>query len=313
MNARAPRHLSLAGRAIHDDLVAAPPPASDAASNASIHELARAWLADNDGIGLSIGIYDEGQRRFYNFGTTQLDGNILPTKDTIYEIGSIAKTMTGQLLARAVVEGRAALDDDVAKYLDEPYPNLENGGERVRLMHLANMTSQLVDNIPDITQVRPVRGEPLAVTRMGVFERLHARQNSCASCTCGAAARRRASDPAHSNVASMLLGVVLEKIYGEPFDSHPDARDRKAAAHGEWHRAARKTIRAGLHGGQRGAAAVRRADEYASGSLRYSAEDLLRYASWQMVERDASVKLAHQPTWITPDSASRSRSTGSCG
>ena len=35
--------------------------------------------------------------------------------------------------------------------------------------------------------------------------------------------------------------------------------------------------------------------------MRYSTEDLLRYASWQMVERDASVKLAHQPTWLTPD------------
>ena len=40
---------------------------------------------------------------------------------------------------------------------------------------------------------------------------------------------------------------------------------------------------------------------YAAGSLHYSAEDLLRFASWQLVERDASVKLAHQPTWFTLD------------
>jgi CubicO group peptidase (beta-lactamase class C family) len=38
-----------------------------------------------------------------------------------------------------------------------------------------------------------------------------------------------------------------------------------------------------------------------SASLRYSAADLLRYAAWQMAERDASVKLAHRPTWYTPD------------
>ena len=41
--------------------------------------------------------------------------------------------------------------------------------------------------------------------------------------------------------------------------------------------------------------------QYASASLRYSTDDLLKYAAWQMVERDASVKLAHQPTWSTPD------------
>jgi hypothetical protein len=35
--------------------------------------------------------------------------------------------------------------------------------------------------------------------------------------------------------------------------------------------------------------------------LRYSTEDLLSYAAWQLAERDASVKLAHQPAWMTPD------------
>src|SRR5262245_59366160 len=85
--------------------------AGNAPSEAAIDALARAWLAGNDGVGLSIGLYDNGQRRFYNYGTTQLDGNAVPTKDTIYDIGSVGKTMTGQLLARAIVEGRATLED----------------------------------------------------------------------------------------------------------------------------------------------------------------------------------------------------------
>ena len=84
---------------------AAPNPA-----DASIRELARKWLVFNDGVGLSIGIYANGQRQFYNFGTTRLDGNKVPTENTVYEIGAIAKTMTGQLLARAIIEGRAALN-----------------------------------------------------------------------------------------------------------------------------------------------------------------------------------------------------------
>jgi hypothetical protein len=40
---------------------------------------------------------------------------------------------------------------------------------------------------------------------------------------------------------------------------------------------------------------------YASSSLRYSTDDLLKFATWQLVERDASVKLAHQPSWTTAD------------
>ena len=147
-----------------------------------------------------------------------LDGNKAPTKDTIYEIGSIAKTMTGQLMARAIVEGRATINDEVSKYLDEPYPNLENGGEKVRLLHLANMTSQLADNIPDLTQVRAVPGESLAVTRLRVIGK-YTRAEFLRQLHMVKPQRPPGSEPAYSNVASMLLGVVLEKLYGEPFDT----------------------------------------------------------------------------------------------
>src|SRR3954469_24712894 len=134
--------------------------------DATVKQLGDTWLADNNGIGLTIGVYDDGQKHFYNFGATRLDGNRVPTKDTVYEIGSVAKTFAGQLLARAVIEGRAALDDDVAKYLDGNYANLTRDGNPIRLVHLANLTSQLVDNIPDMTQVRAVPGVPLSTTRM---------------------------------------------------------------------------------------------------------------------------------------------------
>src|SRR6187402_1227208 len=121
--------------------LAAPPAAADAAPfDDAVRELARAWLVDYAGVGLSIGIYENGKRHFYNFGTVQIDGNRIPAKDTVYEIGTLTKVFSGQLLARAVVEGRASLNDEVAKYLDEPYTNLENTGAKIRLVHLADMT-----------------------------------------------------------------------------------------------------------------------------------------------------------------------------
>src|SRR5262252_8727403 len=39
----------------------------------AVRDFGRQWLKDNGGVGLSIGIYDGGQRRFYNFGSTQLE------------------------------------------------------------------------------------------------------------------------------------------------------------------------------------------------------------------------------------------------
>src|SRR4030095_2843329 len=59
--------------------------------DAAIRELGRAWLVDNSGVGLSIGVYENGKRHFYNFGVIQNDGNKLPTQDTVYEIGTLTK------------------------------------------------------------------------------------------------------------------------------------------------------------------------------------------------------------------------------
>ena len=275
---------------------AAPPNPADA----SIRELARKWLVFNDGVGLSIGIYANGQRHFYNFGTTRLDGNKVPTEDTVYEIGAIAKTMTGQLLARAIIEGRAALTDEAGKYLDEPYPNLENGGDVVRLVHLANMTSQLADNIPDLTQVRMVPGESLIRTRMRVLEK-YTRAEFLRQLHLLKPKRPPGADPAHSNVASMLLGVVLEKIYGEPYETILAHEIEKPLKMGNGAAPSSKLLAQGYTRDNEELPPFSAPMQFASGSLRYSTQDLLRYASWQVVERDASVKLAHQPTWQSQD------------
>src|SRR5262245_9164691 len=133
--------FSMAGLAVE-------PPAAGEGPNAAIRELGREWLESSGGVGLSIGVYDTGARQFYNFGTTRIDGGSRPTKDTVYEIGPLSKTLAGQLLARAVVEGRAALTDEAAKFLAEPYPNLAGRGESLRLVDLGNMTTHLDVNIP---------------------------------------------------------------------------------------------------------------------------------------------------------------------
>src|SRR6187399_2555918 len=276
-------------------VAAAPNPAE-----ASIRELARKWLVVNDGVGLSIGVYANGQRQFYNFGTTRLDGNKVPTEATVYEIGAIAKTMTGQLLARAIIEGRAALTDEAGKYLDEPYPNLETDGEPVRLVHLANMTSQLVDNIPDLTQVRVAPGESLIKARMRVLEK-YARAEFLRQLHSLKPRLPPGADPAHSNVASMLLGVVLEKIYGEPFETILAHEIEKPLKMGNGSAPPSKLLAQGYTRENEEMPPFSAPLQFASGSLRYSTQDLLRYASWQLVERDASVKLAHQPTWQSQD------------
>jgi serine-type D-Ala-D-Ala carboxypeptidase/endopeptidase len=277
-------------------LAAAPEPPIDAAIRAA----GREWVTSHDGIGLTIGVYDNGQRRFFNFGTTQTDSGRLPTKDTVYEIGSISKTMAGQLLARAVVEGRATLQDEVARHLDGRYQNLANGGQQVRLLHLVSSTSQLIDNIPDLTQVRAVPGEPLAVTQMRVLES-YTRTDFLRQLQRVMPRRPPGGEPAFSNVGSMLLGVALEKIYGEPFEQILAREIEKPLRMASGVAPPAKLLARGYTADNEPLPPFMAKTQYASLALRYSADDLLKYAAWQLVERDASVKLAHQPTWSTSD------------
>lgn len=288
--------VALAGAVSTCPSIAAESPAVDA----DIREAGRAWVRDQAGIGLTIGIYDDGRREFFNFGTTQIDGNHLPTQDTVYEIGSLSKTFAGQLLARAVVEGRATLDDEVARYLDGPYPNLENGGQKVLLRHLVSSTSHLIDNIPDLTQVRAVPGEPLPVTHLRVFEE-YSREEFLFQLRRVMPRRPPGDEPAYSNVGGMLLGVALEKIYGEPFERILAREIEKPMRMGSGTSPPVKLLARGYTAAGEPVPPFTARTQFATLSLRYSAKDVLTYATWQLLERDASTKLAHRPTWATAD------------
>jgi CubicO group peptidase (beta-lactamase class C family) len=282
----------LATTAASISMAAGPGPAADS----TVRELGRDWLARNDGVGLSIGVYDAGRRQFYHFGTTQLDGNRPPDERTVYEIGSISKAFTAQLLARAVVEGRAALTDEVEKYLDAPYPNLAGEGQKIQLLHLANMTSQLVDNIPDFTQLRPKAAESMAVARMRVLSG-YTREEFLKQLRRVAPRDAPGEFPANSNVGSMLLGVALEKIYGEPFAVIVQREIEKPLKMASGTRPDPRLLARGYTDEGDALPPFEAELSYPSIGLRYSVGDLLRFATWQMVERDASVKLAHRPTW----------------
>ena len=107
-----------------------------------VERAARKFMSDARAVGLSVGVLKGGKTYTYNYGEVEKGKGRLPTRHTLYEIGSVTKTLTGVLLARAAVEGRVKLDDDVRKYLDGDYPNLEFDGRPVRLVHLINHTSR---------------------------------------------------------------------------------------------------------------------------------------------------------------------------
>lgn len=67
------------------------------------------------------------------------------THDTIMNIGSISKTITGAALMRAVQDGKLSLDEDVNKYLPFKVANPSFPDEPITLRQLATHTSSITD------------------------------------------------------------------------------------------------------------------------------------------------------------------------
>lgn len=105
-----------------------------------VHQYAVIYMAAPSAVSLSIGVYRNGEKHIYNYGEVKKGSGVVPNSNTIYQVGSIAKTFIGVLLGRAVADKKMQLGDDVRKYLPGSYPNLSYKGQPITLQDLANHT-----------------------------------------------------------------------------------------------------------------------------------------------------------------------------
>ena len=97
----------------------------------------------------SIGIYYNDQEFIGHYGELEKGKENTPSNQTIYEIGSLSKVLTGTIIANAVLEGKLDLEDDVSKYLEEDYPNLAYKDHPVKIKHLLTHSSGLPNILPN--------------------------------------------------------------------------------------------------------------------------------------------------------------------
>lgn len=143
-----------------------------------------------------------------------------PIDATLYEIGSLSKTMAGTLMARAVLERRLGLDDDVRMYLQGNYPNLQYEGEPIRIRHLLTHTSGLPNMLPerantvldDFTDHRTPRELNAIYADYGKADFFRDLR--------GVEIRREpGKDYAYSSAGTQLAAHILETVYERDYES----------------------------------------------------------------------------------------------
>lgn len=152
-------------------------------------------------VGAAVGIIGPHVRTVLGYGVTALGSSTTPASDTLFEIGSNTKPMTGLILADRVIKGRMRLDDPVSRLL--PNASLPSfAGVPLRLVHLATHTGGLADFPDNVVGAPP---NPAAgYTRALLFDYLG---RTTLRTRPGAAI-------AYSNLGFGLLGVALQEAAG---------------------------------------------------------------------------------------------------
>lgn len=184
----------------------------------AIEKNGNAFLKNKDITSVSIGVFKAGAVYTQHFGEIEKGKGNVPTDETIYEIASVSKTATGYLVAKAVLEKKINLEEDVRVYLKGAYPNLEYNQKPITIKHLLTHTSGLPGFLPkEMNGVfeklnESVPDEYYALEKSyGKEQFLNDLKNLSLSVAPG-------TKYAYSNVGAELVGYVLETVYEKPID-----------------------------------------------------------------------------------------------
>src|SRR5205085_7400589 len=130
------------------------------------------------------------------------------TPDTVMNIGSISKTVTGVALMRAVQEGKLSLDADINRYLPFKVANPHHPGEPITLRQLATHTSGISDRWEVYKDTYFYGGEPDET--LGDFLRAYFTPGGKHYATDNFLEAKPGTQREYSNIGAGLAGYIVE-------------------------------------------------------------------------------------------------------
>jgi CubicO group peptidase (beta-lactamase class C family) len=161
----------------------------------------------NPEVGISIGLLDNGKEYFFNYGKISKESNVAVDENTIYEIGSVTKLFTANLMAQASNEGKLKIDDFIDGYLPKEYVLSKEIKGKLKILDLASHQSGLPDlDFTKLIELNPK--QPLDISK----ETIHSIINNNTKLIDYGNYR-------YSNINYILMGIILEKVYAKNFES----------------------------------------------------------------------------------------------
>lgn len=170
---------------------------------AEVDRVAEDALARVPMTGLSIAVLRNGKLvHAAGYGKADLELDVPATPMTVYRLGSVTKQFTAAAILRYAERGALKLEDDIRQYL----PDFDTGGRVITLRQLLEHTS----GIRDMTAIPPLMANrALDVTREQVFSWISRAPFDF----------EPGNQYRYSNSGYWLLGAVIEKLAGEPYET----------------------------------------------------------------------------------------------
>jgi CubicO group peptidase (beta-lactamase class C family) len=169
---------------------------------AAIKKQAEHLLQDNRFTAVSIGVVSDGKSITGHYGElTKKQGN-KPTDQTIYEIGSVSKTMVGLLAAYAITDGKLSLNENVNHYIDNQLDKVSTISQPITIQELLTHTSGLPRDLKQLGLTEESVNKHLFIKAMNKFDTSTLKGKYH-----------------YSGVGAELLSYILTQVYHKPFDT----------------------------------------------------------------------------------------------
>lgn len=161
----------------------------------------------NPEVGISVGFINNNKEYYTAYGKLSKESNVDINKNSLFEIASITKILTSNLIAQAVLDHKLKLDDYMDNYLPKGYALNQNIKNKIKISDLASHQSGL----PDIDFAKLIEQNPQQPVSNVTEQSLTSMINSCTELIDYGKYR-------YSTIGYTLLGQILEKVYGKTYD-----------------------------------------------------------------------------------------------
>ena len=179
-----------------------------------IHQRIEEHAKSNKIPGISVGLIKDSEK-FFNYGQINKDSKIVPTKDTVFEIGSMTKTFTAILAAQLQQEEILSLDEKISKYLPE-LENSEFEKQNITLHHLLTHTSGISEFSVNtfVTQMFSI----MTSGKSQIAEYNYQTEEFLKYCKTLKLKHTPGTTFLYSNIGFGLAGKIMEKLTGKTYD-----------------------------------------------------------------------------------------------